>query len=153
MAKELRVGIKYKTLVDDDIYDYLSKFTWKHDGRYVFRNYLEDGKRKKVYLQRVVNNTPEGMETDHINGDKLDNRRENLRSATRSQNSVNKPKQQNCSSKYKGVCWHKQRSCWKAEIKINGKRKHLGVFLNEYDAAMAYNKAAFDAFGEHVRLN
>lgn len=154
MAKEIELGRGKKTIVDDDMYDFLTRWRWTWDNRYACRRYTENGKTKKVYMQKVVNNTPKGMDTDHINCDKLDNRKENLRSVTRSQNNANMPKiQKKCSSRFKGVCWHKQRNKWKAEIKVNGVRKHLGVFINEADAATAYNEAAKQNFGEFAKLN
>jgi HNH endonuclease len=97
---------------------------------------------------------PDAGEIDHINGDCLDNRRENLRKATRSQNMANQPKIGGTwSSHYKGVTWFKQRQKWRAQIKIEGRNHHLGLFINEDDAAKAYDEAAFQAFGEFAHLN
>lgn len=157
--KIIELGRGQVTKVDDDMYEYLKQWNWIYDGRYAHRTETlprVNGKYKykKIYLQKVVNNTPDGMETDHINCDKLDNRKENLRSVSRSQNNANKPKiPRKCSSRFKGVCWHKQRNKWKAEIKHNGVKKHLGVFDNELEAAEAYNKAALERFGNNARLN
>lgn len=158
--KEIKLYRDKVTKVDDDMYEYLSQWKWGFDGRYAYRREILERlgprkiKYKKIYLQKVVNQTPDGMDTDHINCDKLDNRKENLRSVTRSQNNANMPKiAKKCSSRFKGVCWHKQRGKWKAEIKLNGVKKHLGVFLTEEEAAEAYNKAALERFGNHARLN
>ena len=79
-------------------------------------------------------------EIDHININSLDNRIENLRLATCSQNTRNQNKRKNCSSKYKGVSWDKQNNKWGAQIRINGKTKHLGSFTNEDEAYLAYKK-------------
>ena len=90
---------------------------------------------------------------DHIDNDPLNNKIENLRSITKSQNAMNqKPK--SGSSQYKGVHWNKQNKKWVSRIKINGKKKfHLGSFNLEEDAAKAYNKAAIELFGEYAKLN
>jgi hypothetical protein len=91
------------------------------------------------YLHRLINKTPKGMETDHINGDGLDNRKENLRTVTKRENAQNKhiPK----TSKYPGVLWHKGKQRWRAQIRINGDTKYLGHFKDEVDAFNAYKKA------------
>lgn len=145
--------------VDEDMFDFLSQWKWSFDGRYAYRREAisrENGKNKykKVYMQKVVNNTPDGMDTDHINRNKLDNRKSNLRSATRGQNNANRPKiLKKCESRFKGVALDKRNGIWRAEIKDNGVRKYLGVFKTEEDAAIAYNEAAKQIFGEFAILN
>jgi hypothetical protein len=78
---------------------------------------------------------------DHININPLDNRIENLRVVNKSQNCRNRNKRDNCSSKYIGVSWHKTTNKWIASININNKRKHLGLFDNEEEAAERYQIA------------
>lgn len=90
---------------------------------------------------------------DHINGNKLDNRPENLRCATNAQNIANSKSRDGSSSKYLGVCWSKNHNKWISSITTNYKTKHLGIFIDEIDAAIAYNKAAVIAHGEFARLN
>jgi hypothetical protein len=93
---------------------------------------------------------------DHINQDKTDNRIENLRPATTSQNGMNKKKQKTeavKASKWKGVSWQKRDNRWQAYISINGKQKHLGYFTDEDVAASAYNLAAYENFGEFASYN
>jgi len=111
-------------------------------------------RRKVIHMHREVARRM-GLdlsnEIDHINGDKLDNRRENLRSATRSQNKMNSGKPKNNTSGYKGVCWYKRGNKWRAQIGINGKLKHLGYFEDKEEAAKAYKKAAEKYHGEFVR--
>ena len=94
------------------------------------------------------------MQIDHINDNGLDNRRSNLRICSQSQNLMNcrKPKTL-FSSKYKGVSWVQKHKRWKVSIAFKGKRKYIGHFLSEIDAAKAYNKAAEKYFGEFARLN
>lgn len=93
-----------------------------------------------------------GLEPDHRNRDRLDNRRENLRPATRSQNAANSAKK-GTSSVFRGVCWDKARERWTAGIKVDYRRRNLGRFDNEVDAALAHDAAAFTAFGEFAVLN
>lgn len=90
---------------------------------------------------------------DHINGDRSDNRIENLRPATQSQNLANAKKYKKSSSSYKGVAWHNRDKKWCANIKIEDKLKHLGYFTDEIEAAKAYDKAALELFGEFARPN
>ena len=90
---------------------------------------------------------------DHIDNDPLNNNIENLRETTRSQNLMNQKPRKNKSSKYKGVSWYKRDKIWQAQIKINKKQIHLGRFKLEKDAALAYNKAAIELFGEFACLN
>lgn len=94
---------------------------------------------------------------DHINRIKDDNRIENLRGATQSQNFMNQGisanKTVSSSSKYKGVCWHKRKKKWSAEIMKNSKHYHIGYFNTEEKAAEAYNKAAIKLFEEFANLN
>lgn len=90
---------------------------------------------------------------DHINGDPFDNRFCNLRQATQSQNNMNRRSETGANSKYKGVCWDKSRNKFVAYITINRKRKHIGRFDSELDAARAHDEAAQDLHGVFCRLN
>ena len=142
-------------IVDDGDYEWLSQFQWYFHQGYARRDVKNSktGKTKTVFLHRVVNNTPDGMDTDHINQNKLDNRKENLRSCTMSQNLSNRTKQKNNTSGYKGVTWHKLGGKWQAQIRIKSKFKYLGYFSNIHDAVQAYNIAAQDKFGEFAFIN
>lgn len=149
MTKEIRLSPTKVTLVDDDDYGLLNHMRWCFDGRYAYhRKHLRMEGRKqiynKIYLHKLINKTPEGFDTDHINQDKLDNQKTNLRTASRSQNEINKPKMAGTASIYKGVVLDKRTGKWRAEIKRNGIRKYLGIFISEQDAAEAYNKAAME---------
>ena len=108
---------------------------------------------KLVRLHRVIMNAPEGLLVDHRNNDSLDNRRSNLRLATKSQNNTNRPKKANTSSRYVGVCYDKTRKCWYAQIVHQSKHKWLGSFDNEEAAARAFDRAAIESHGEFARLN
>jgi hypothetical protein len=102
----------------------------------------------------VAGTQPLGMVKDHINNDKLDNRTENLRNATPSQNAQNKRKKRGCSSKYIGVCRHKRRSQigWQCNIRSAG-RVYYAFKETELEAARSYDRAAYFFYGEHARTN
>lgn len=116
--------------------------------------YAGRGAKHRYLHCAVMGGPPSGMEIDHINGDSLDNRRENLRFCTRAQNQCNLRKRSSAtSSKHKGVSKDRRRGKWEAQIRLGGKKKHLGYFEQEIDAARAYNAAARELFGEFARLN
>jgi len=140
-------------IVDDDDYDYLSQFKWycSSDG-YAQRMVRENGGRHTVRMHRVILNTPKGMDSDHINRNKLDNRRSNLRIATRSENQANKRNQINSTSGRKGVVWNRRARKWQVKIEFRGERIHLGYFDDIDDASNAYKVKAEELFGEFARV-
>ncbi len=90
---------------------------------------------------------------DHENHDGIDNEEENLRPVTHAQNAQNRNKQIDTTSKYKGVSWYKRDEKWRAQIRVDGKEIHLGLFDCEIMAARAYDTAAKLYFGEFACLN
>lgn len=107
-----------------------------------------------VYMHReILGLTNSKVEVDHRNGNGVDNRRTNIRQAAHSQNSQNKVKTVECSSRFKGVHWHKRHQKWMAKIKINGRIQHLGYHKTEQEAAAAYDLAAKQEFGEFALTN
>ncbi len=113
-------------------------------------------KQKRIPVHRVVWFIHHGevvFGLDHINRVKTDNRIENLRIANANQQMGNIRFQRGKSSKYRGVYYDKGRGCWCADIRFNGKRFRLGRFKNEDDAAIAYDNAAIDKFGEFANTN
>src|SRR5271157_1434079 len=90
---------------------------------------------------------------DHRDGNGLNNQRRNLRKATKSQNGQNRDKQANNTSGFKGVSWHSASNRWVAQITIDKKRTHLGLFVDKEKAACAYNKAAKLHYGSFAKLN
>lgn len=95
----------------------------------------------------------EGLEVDHINRDRLDNQRQNLRVVTRQQNAQWRQGLPNSTSRFKGVGLYKRRNIWRAYIKTNGKIIHLGYFDSEEDAARAYDTSAKRLFGDFAYTN
>jgi hypothetical protein len=108
---------------------------------------------KNKSLHRLIAKTPEDLATDHINGDKLDNRKGNLRACINRDNLLNRGPQKNNKSGYKGVSWNKPLSKWVAQISINRKQRYLGLFTDIEEAAKAYDKAAKENHGDFARLN
>lgn len=108
---------------------------------------------KKVYMHKIIQAATCGYEVDHINGDKLDNRRENLRSVTRSNNNANSKLRSGKTSRYRGVHWSKRQRKWAASIGVNRKTIYLGYFYKEKEAAKAYDVKALEFFGNHASPN
>lgn len=107
-----------------------------------------------VQMHRLVIGAPSGVLVDHINGDTLDNRLENLRICSNSQNSHHRVrKQRSTSSRYHGVTWHKSSGKWQVSVGIRGQRCYVGLFSDEITAAMAADLKSLEIFGEFARLN
>jgi hypothetical protein len=153
-VKQIELTKGFFTAVDDDVFDQLNRQSWhavsnKHDV-YVA------GKinNRAVKLHRVIMGAKPGELVDHINGDTLDNRRCNLRICTPSENLRNRRKRKAATSKYKGVHQSPDRDKqWRAMIRLNGKTVCLGSFRSERAAALAYDSAALEHFGEFANLN
>ena len=139
-------------LVNNQDYAQLVCYRWRYFRRpaertgYAVRTEHVPRKRT-VYMHREIMHAPKGIEVDHRNHNGCDNQRRNLRLATKSQQHANRLKQQS-SSRYKGVTWHKATEKWRAQIKVHGKKMHLGLFISERKAADAYQQAAKQYFGE-----
>jgi hypothetical protein len=133
---------KFVAIVDDDDYEHLSKRPW----------HLCDGyaNHRGQLMHRMLLNAPNGVQVDHINLNKLDNRKCNLRLADNSQNQANRPKYRRSTSKYKGVYRNKKSGTFTAKIVVT---KRLGTFDSEEDAARAYDDAARREFGKFARIN
>jgi len=153
-SKTIKLTRGYETIVDAEDYEELNKHKWYCCSRgYARRHIYKNQKGGSLFMHRIVNQTPEGLQTDHIDRDKLNNRKSNLRTVTHQQNAMNQTSYKNSTSIYKGVWWDKQRNGWQAQIGHNGKHTCLGIFSNECDAARAYDKAAEKLFGEYAVLN
>ncbi len=157
--KQIKLTQDKVALVDDEDFETLNKYKW-HYSRYSphFENgYAKrrnpNGKPALIRMQHMILPLKKGYMVDHKNGNGLDNRRENLRLVTKSQNMMNCGLQRNNKSGYKGVCWHESNKKWRAQIFVNGRQYFLGLFKNKKDAARAYNDAAPHYHGEYAYLN
>jgi len=137
-------------LVDDGDFGWLDQWKWHytHYGYAARRN----SRKEIVLMHRLILCAPRGMEVDHKNCDRLDNRRENIRLCTRGQNNANRERGRG-RSVYKGVWQRSDSKRWASEIKYGGIKHCLGTYDMEEDAATAYDKAAKELFGEFARVN
>jgi len=140
-------------VVDPEDYPRLAKYKWSvSQSRYNFYA-CRCARGKKISMHRLILNAPQGLLVDHIDGDGLNNRKANLRLCTIAQNNRNSRPYRNATSKYKGVCWEKQCRKWYAKIRPNRKTISLGLFTNQIDAAVAYDRKAEQLFGQFAYLN
>ncbi len=156
--KEIPLTQGYTAIVDDEDYNELAQYKWqvmKHrSGPLARRSEWDNGKMKMTLMARQIMNAPAGMVVDHVDHDRLNNQRANLRVCTPAQNRHNSRKPKGSySSRWKGVCWSKRKKKWEASIRVGPKLFWLGYFAEEDDAGRAYNRAARERFGEYACLN
>ena len=149
-------------LIDNEDYKRVSLYKWQYClvGKYRDREVAmwrggEKGKRRTIIMSRYIVNAPKGLVVDHIDGNPLNNKRNNLRICTNQQNTFNQGlrKLKRKTSQFKGVYYRKNTKRWSAGITHNSKKHSLGCFDSEVDAARAYDKKAKELFGEFARLN
>ena len=143
MTKEIELTQGQVALVDDEDYEELNQYNWcahwSEDTKsyYAIRNTSKTEGKKTIRMHRfIMNVTEKSIEVDHKNGNTLDNRKQNLRLVTSRENSQNMHMKK--TSIYPGVCYDKRANKWKSYIRINGKRLHIGYFINECKAFDAY---------------
>lgn len=144
--KEITLTKNMVAIVDDEDYEKFSKWKWS------FSNVGYAQRTGGVYLHRLIAGAKPGEFVDHINRDKLDNRRSNLRICNKQQNQHNQGPRKGSSS-YKGVSIRKDTGKYTACIHHNYKKINLGSFVTEEEAALAYNEAARKYHGEFAFCN
>ena len=139
-------------LVDEADFSTVSQYNWHlDDDGYALARVKRGEKWTTVRMHALITGA---KETDHENHNKLDNRRSNLRPSTRTQNQGNRIANRiGKTSKYKGVCWHKQKKRWRAQLRNAPKTLWLGEFKSDIEAAKAYDRAARNYFGEFALTN
>lgn len=136
-----------RAIIDLEDVEKCKKYKWtlKTDSDYVC-NLTKIG-----YLHRFIINCPKDMVVDHINGNRLDNRKENLRICTNQENRFNNKKYETNNSGCTGVSWYKKANKWRARIQVKNKEIHLGLFEKLDDAIKARKEAEIKYFGEYRR--
>ena len=155
MAREITLSRGLIALVDDVDYERVAAKRWSvvrarqiAEVYYARHAFWVDGKSQSILLHRFILDAPAGQPVDHVNGDRLDCRRANLRFCTLSQNAANRAPRPNA---FKGV--NRRSSRWEAHIKVDGVDFYLGTHDAPEDAARAYDRAAIERFGQFARVN
>jgi hypothetical protein len=138
-CKNMPVGIRAGSLRKDG---YIGIFI---NGTYYFAH--------RIVWEMHKGKIPDGLVIDHIDGDRANNKIENLRVCTFQQNHFNRGKQSNNKSGFKGVSWHRQKQKWVAQIKIKGRNKFLGFFEDPKEAYEKYCQKAIEHYGEYAKLD
>jgi len=153
--KKIKLAKGKFALVDDEDYDWLNQWKWYANKightYYVYHAQRIGKKILKYAIHRIIMRPPFNMQVDHIDHNGLNNQKSNLRICNSAQNQMNQLKK----NKYKGVYIEKRcnKNLIRACIKINYTLRYLGYFKTEKEAAMAYNEAAKNLFGEFANLN
>ena len=140
------------TRVDDQDYSYLYQWCWRLNSKgYAIRSETMNGKEVVYCMHRIILGAGRGRYVDHIDNDRLNNVRSNLRLCTQSENQANRRLHKNSSSGYKGVTRHE--NYWNARIWVNGRCVHLGYHSDPHTASMIYDHAARRFYGVYAKLN
>lgn len=136
----------YSTIIDDQDAKLVLPYRWSDNGGGYLQSWING---RRVLLHRFILSAVKGQEVDHINRVKTDNRRENLRFVTRSENMLNTGRMinklagtGNTYSRYLGVTWSKKSNKWQAQMRRNNRNYYLGLFESELDASNAYQRAS-----------
>ena len=140
------------SLVDDEDFEKVRRYKWNYQSIGYGKGYIKEQSRF-VWLHRFILDAKDGSIVDHKNGDKLDNRRCNLRFVSSPQSNWNVPKRSTNKSGYRGVHFSKNAQKWSANICLGGKQTFLGYYADIVDAAKAYDEAAKNHRGSFARTN
>jgi hypothetical protein len=145
-----------EAFVDDEDFERLSKYTWrrKDDGRTSYAKAYGGGGRKNritLLMHRKLMEVPRGVVIDHVDGNGLNNQKNNLRVCTCEQNHWNRHRlNSNNTSGYRGVSWDKKTNKWLVRVGYDGKRVYGGLFENRDSAVVVYKKITSELYGEYV---
>lgn len=136
-------------IIDKEDYDLVKDYCWNIDKHGYAKTIINS---KKYYLHRMIMecSTNDNIIVDHIDRDRTNNRKNNLRIVSASNNVINQTKRSDNKSGIIGVCWNKSREYWEAYIKYGKKKTHLGAFKNIEDAIITRLKAEKELFGEYA---
>lgn len=160
MSRKISVGSYHEAIVDDEDFDRIRRHVWSLSKikknlyaycKIVIQNGPEKGKATQAYMHRLIMGLRprDKREVDHINGNGLDNRKENLRVCTTHQNQCNQQRlYKSNKSGYRGVCWDKSCGRWKAQYSKNKKAKQIGYYDTPEEAARAFDAVAKAEYGE-----
>ena len=137
------------TLIDSDLFAELSQLKWHKDSD----GYCINKTRSHLSIHRVIMQAKPGEQVDHINGNKLDNKRSNLRICTNQENSFNRKIRSESTNGYKGIEYRLDKQKWRARIAFNSKKLSIGEYKTKEQAAVAYNIAAKYFFKDFAHLN
>ena len=150
--KEIVLARGQKAIVDDIDYERLNSGLWYFKEGYAARS----SPPGTEFLHHLVIYCPIGYEVDHMDGNKLNNTRGNLRAVAHNQNMYNMTKRYDNKSGYRGVCWHKQHGKWYAVVNWTheGEKKRMGkLFKDPKEAALWWNDRAKEVYGHNFRPN
>ena len=152
--KKIKLTQGRVALVDDADFERVNQFKWyahtPNNVQWYARRAVSQKPTKIVLMHRLILSAPNDMLIDHRNGDGLDNRRQNLRLVTRSENAQNQ-RQVKKTAHLKGT--YNCSGRWRSQIKLLGQPIHLGYFKTEQEAANAYDEAAIKYFGSFACTN
>ncbi len=154
---EIKLTKGYFATIDDADAHLVVGYSWQasvHAG-HVYARRASSQRHRHILMHRVILGLTDDskIEADHIDGNGLNNKRANLRRSSRKQNARNRKVQQNNTSGFKGVSFHRGAQKWRAQIKVDGKDRYLGVFSTAEAAAEAYDDAAVLRYGEFAKTN
>ncbi len=151
--KQIRLTQGMVALVDDEDFEWLSRRKWfahKIRNAWYAASHGSDG---RFYMHRVIMNAPTNKLVDHVDGDGLNNQKNNLRFASNAENLWNQDKHKNNTSGYKGVHFDKKSQIWIAQIRSAVGQRNIGQFSTPQEAAHAYDEAAKELHGQFAHLN